>query len=194
VEIKKVEKSLILLAIAGLISEGEFDLFQDGAVLKVPFDTKKTLYLMDYIKEHRLEGFVEINLKRGQFSIHSHPALNQLKEQWYKNMRKIFSMVLDPQLLNLQSIIMSINLFGIRKSESLTIPTSIDKEHIKTVSYCIEQLLKVTIIPTPTSIKVTNIPTFIMNSIKEIPATHSAELINFLTEKEKKKIIEGATA
>lgn len=189
---KKVAKNIEVLAVASLLSEGDFDHLQAGTVLKVPFDTKKTLYLMDFIKENRLENYIDINVKRGQFNIHSHPVLGGVKQQWYNDKRKIFSMILDPKLLNLQSIIMCINLFGIRKSESITIPTSIEKDHIKAVSYCIEQLLKVTVVPTPTSIKITNIPKFIVNSIKEIPATHSAELINFLTEKEKKKIIEGA--
>lgn len=187
-----IAKSIERLAIASLISEGDFDYLAPEPVLKVPFDIKKAIYLSDFIKENRLEGYIEINLKRGQFSIHSHKVLERLQKQWYLNKKKIFTMILDPGLLNLESVIISLNLFGIRKLESITIPTSIEKEHIKAIAYCVEQKLNVTVIPTSTCIKITNIPKFILNSVNEIPAIHSAELINFLTEKEKKKIIEGA--
>lgn len=191
-EDKMIAKNIERLAIAGLISEGDFDYLAAEPVLKIPFDIKKAIYLSDFIKENRLEDYIEINLKRGQFSIHSHMALGPLQKQWYRDKRKIFTMILDPKLLDLESVIISVNLFGIRKLESISIPTSIEKEHIKAIAYCVEQKLNVTVIPTSTSLKITNIPKFIMNSINEISAIHSAELINFLTEKEKKKIIEGA--
>lgn len=191
-ESKKIAVNLEKLAVAALISEGDFDYFQESNVLKIPFDTKKALYLKDLVKESGLERYIDINLKRGQFSIHSHSVLKTLQKQWYKDKKKIFTMILDPDLLNVESIITSVNLFGVRKLESILIPTSIDKEYIKSIAYCMEQKLKVTVIPTATSLKIMNIPKFIINSIKEIPAIDSAELINFLTEKEKKKIIEGA--
>jgi hypothetical protein len=193
VEDKKIFDNLLNLAIAGLISEAEFDIFSDEPLLKVEFNTKKTSYLIDIITDANLDSFIRIETNKGQFTIHSHPLLQSLKLQWYQNNSKIFSNVLDPTRINLQSIIISINLFGTRKLETISIPTSINKNYIKAVSYCIAQHLKVPVIPGTNQIKITNIPNFIPSSISEIPAIHSAELINFLTDKEKKKrMMDGA--
>ncbi|KZE68024.1 hypothetical protein AWM68_17800 [Fictibacillus phosphorivorans] len=191
-EDKKVTNGLKELAIAALIGEGEFDNYSSGPVLKVPLDRKKTLYLIDIIKNKKLKDHVTIEPDKGQFSIHSHNTLNTLKEQWYKDNRKIFSMILDPKLINLQSIIISINLFGDRKLETISIPTNVDREHIKAISYCVEHHLQVPVIPSPNSIKITDIPTFVLNSVNDISAIHSVELLNYLTDKEKKSMMEGA--
>lgn len=190
-EDKITTKNIEGLAIAALLSEGEFDIYSNN-VIKAPFDPKKTMYLLDYVKENRLEKYIDINQKRAQFTIHSHISLARIKKQWYNEVRKIFSLILDPQLLSRHSILMSINLFGIRKKESITITTTVDKDHIKAVAYCIEKQLGVTVIPTATGFKITNVPKFIIMFVNQMPAIHSAELINFLTEQEKKKLMEGA--
>lgn len=192
-EDKKVSRNLNNLAIAALISEAEYDIFSVEPILKVPFDQKKSFYLAEVIKDCNLKAFIDFDLRKGQFTIHSHSVLKRLRQQWYKDNTKIFSMKLDPDLITLQSIVMCINLFGSRKLESISIPTNIEKEHIKAISYCIEQHLNVPVIPSPNQIKITNVPRFIVAAIAEIPAIHSAELINFLTEKEKKRIMEGAS-
>lgn len=189
---KKTNTALERLAIACLIGEGEFIPSQNDIELKVPFDKKKALYLAEIIKENNLKKYIQIDLKKGQFTLNSHPILEMLKSQWNSGNNKIFSMILDPNLLSLQSIVICINLFGSRKLESISIPTNIDKEHLRALSYCIEQHIKVPVVPATNHIKVTNVPKFILNSVNEIPTIHSAELVNFLTDKEKKRIIEGA--
>ncbi|RHW35975.1 hypothetical protein D1B31_17965 [Neobacillus notoginsengisoli] len=192
-EEKKTAITLKKLAIASLIGEGEFCTTTKSPVLKVPFDRKKAFYLAELIKENNLINlYLEIDLKKGQFSLHSHPILEELRNQWYAKNKKVFSMVLDPGLLSLQAIIIGVNMFGTRKLESISIPTTTDKDHLKALSYCIGQHINVPVLPTTNQIKITNVPKFILNSLNEIPAIHSAELVNFLTEKEKKKIIEGA--
>lgn len=188
---KNLSKNLWNLAIAGLISEGEFDIFSSEPLLKVPYERKKTVYLSDILKDANLIRNLKIEHQKGQYSIHSYPYLKVLKDQWYKGNTKIFSNVLDPKLISLESIIICINLFGSRKLETISIPTSIDRNYIRSVSYCIEQHLKVPVVPSINQLKITNIPKFIQSTLAEIPAIHSAELVNFLTDKERKKMIEG---
>ncbi|MFT9495752.1 MULTISPECIES: hypothetical protein [Bacillota] len=192
-EDRKLTKSLYNLAIAGLIGEGEFDHLAKDIPLKIPFSRKKGFYLADLLKDGNLNSNLRIDPQKGQFTIHSHKILQSLKKQWYKDNTKIFSNILDPKLINLDAIIISINLFGSRKLESISIPTSIDKDYVKAISYCIEQHLKVPVIPGANQIKITNIPQFIDSVITEIPTIHSAELINFLTVKEKKRLVEGVS-
>lgn len=192
-ENKKTSKYLFDLAVSGLISEAEFDIFNPDSLLNIPIERKRYFYLADVLKDTKLKSYFEINKHKGQLTIHSHSLLSSLKKQWYKGNLKIFSNILDPNLINLQSIVLCINLFGSRKLETISIPTSIGKEYIKAISYCIEQHLKVPIIPSANCIKVTNIPYFISSVVNELPVIHSAELMNFLTEKEKKRLMEGAS-
>lgn len=188
---KDEKQNLYRLAIAALISEAEYDQFSTKLLLKSPINIKKFAYLDDICKEGNIHLNIEKNHKKGQFTFHSHPVLEQLKQQWFQGGIKTFSNILDPKLINLQSIVMCINLFGTRKLETISIPTTINKEYIKAISYCIEQHLKVPVIPGVTQIKITNVLHCIGSLVSELPTIHSAELINFLTKKEKKKLVEG---
>lgn len=190
----KIAKNMEMLAIAALCSEGEIVNGPDNkSVLKVPFDRKKSMYLSELIKDSNLKAYMDIDLKKNQFILHSHSVLDKLKNQWYQGQKKIFSNTLDPKLLTIQSIIVSINLFGTRKLESVSISTNIDKDYLRTISYCMAYYLKVPVIPSINHIKIMNVPKFILASVNDIPAIHSAELVNFLTDKEKKKIMEGTS-
>lgn len=190
-KVNKNTNNLLSLAIAGLIAEGEFDLFSDEPILKIPIDERKICYLQNTVHEGKLHQFVKIDTGREQFIIHSHSILIYLKRQWYRGNEKIFSNILDPDLITLQSIILSMNLFGIRKLETIAIPTTIHKDFIKSISFCMERHLSVPVVPCPNLIKITNIPYVITKGVTNIPTYHSAELINFLTRKEKKQLIEG---
>lgn len=188
----KKTKNLHDLATALLIGEGEFGVRAGiERSLTVPFDRKKSWYLSETIKNEQLTDFIDINSKRGQLYLHSHSVLETLYPQWFKDGNKIFSFIMDPKLLNLKSIVLCINLFGERKLETISIPTTVEKEHIKTLAYCMEQHLQVPVVPGTNQIKIANIPNFVLNCINDLPAIHSAELINFLTDKEKKKLMEG---
>lgn len=191
-EEKKIKSNTEILAVAALLSEGEIvSNIRNEFVLQVPFDRKKSMYLSELIRDSNIKSHMDINLKKDIFILHSHPILEKLKKQWYQGQTKIFSKSLDPKLITVQSIIIAINLFGTRKLESVSIPTNIDKEYLRTISFCMEHHLKVPVIPSTNHIKFTNVPKFIQNSIFDIPAIHSIELVNFLTEKEKKMIMEG---
>lgn len=189
---KKTAITLKKLAVACLITEGEFRSSANGTALITPFEKSNGLYLAEIIKENSLKEHIEINFKKEQFTLCSHSVLDELRTQWYADNKKIFSMVLDPHLLSLQSIVMGINLFGSRKLESISIPTNINKDHLRALSYCIEHHIKVPVVPSANHIKITNVPKFILNLVNELPTIHSAQLVNFLTDKEKKRIIEGA--
>lgn len=191
-EAKKRTQNINKLAIAALISEAYFDGTSRSLILKSPVSLKKISYLEEISKNGDFDANINISQKKGQFNLHSHTVLEQLKNQWYKDKSKIFSSLLDPNLINLESIIICINLFGTRKLETISIPTTIDKEYIKAISYCIEQHLDVPVIPGTTQIKITNVPEFIRSKILDVPTIHSTELVDFLTDKEKKRLVEGA--
>jgi hypothetical protein len=193
VEEKKTIDNLYNLILASLISEGEFVFNKEANVLTVPFSRSKSLYLLDIIKDGQLKDFITVDINKEQFQIHSYEHLGTVKNQWYRGSSKIFSKVLDPGLLNVDSIIICINLFGIKKIDSLSIPTTIDKEYLKTLTYCMEKHLNVPVISGKNQIKITNISNLIQNNIGKIPAIHSAALINFLTNKERKNMISGGS-
>lgn len=178
------------LAIAGLISEGEFDIFSDVPVLKMPLHRKKTSYLRSIITESHLEDYIDVDINRGQISIHSHTCLANLKDQWYDEKKKIFSKYVDPNNLSLDSVLMAITLFGIRKLETIYIPTSVEKDYIIRLVYCVEHHLNVPVIPGANHIKIARVKQVILSNYADIPAIHSAELINLLTKKEKRRLLE----
>lgn len=190
-EDKQVARNLLDFSKAVLIGEGDFDFNNSNDVLSIPFNKQKSLYLSEVLKNEQISNYIEINSKKEQLSIHSHPILKTLKDQWYKDNSKIFSLTLDPGLITLKSIIVCINLFGIRKLESISLPTSIDRDHLKTLSYCLEKHLKVPVTPSNNQMKITDIPKLVTSAVSDISALHSAELINYLTTKEKKLLTEG---
>jgi len=191
VEEKRVYKHLKDFAIAGLISEGDYDIFSKSPVLKIPiiFTRRKITYLHDIIKE--MKPFIDINIKKGQLNVSTHSVLKELREQWYEGNVKIYSKYLDPNLITVESIIICANLFGIRRLENITIPTSVSKDYIRGLAFCIERHLKAPVIPGKNQIKITNIPFVATTIIREVPTIHSVEFLHFLTESEKRKIVEG---
>lgn len=160
-------------------------------MIKIPITEKKIPYLQNIINEGKLQTNIHLDIRRQQFIIHSHDMLPDLKKRWYKDNEKVFSDILDPQLIPFPAIILCINLFGVRKLETIAIPTTIHKNYIKSVSFCMEHHLKVPVVSTANQIKITNIPKVIARGLEDIPTYHSAEFVNFLTLKEKKQMIEG---
>lgn len=180
-------KHLLELVAATLISEGEFL----NSELFVPFDRKKAVYLATILKTEQLQEYIEVDVKKGQLKIRDHPILPVLQKQWYKNNTKVLNYGFDPLHLSLKSIILAINLFGIRKQSHISVPTNIDRHHIKLLAYCINYHLRVTVVPGVNEIKITNILKVIDTSLEDIAAIHSGELIKILTKKEKQLLMKG---
>jgi len=183
------------LLIASLMSEGEFSLSQNNSqsYLVVPFSKEKSYYLSNHIKHHNLKEFVIVEPHREQMKIVFNSLFEELVERWYENGLKIFSKRLDPSLITYQSIILCINLFGTRKLEGISIPTSVDKRFLKNLSYCIEKNLGITVIPGKNQIKIPEVPILFLKNIEKVSTFDSTELANFLTNQEKNKLVQSSS-
>lgn len=181
----KVTRALREFAIAALISEGEY---LDEHTISIPFyNHKKILYLNEMLSQKQLKDYVIVNMKKRQMDINV-KSLPDLKNEWYMNNIKTFSLMVNPDLISLESIIMAMNLFGNRKLETITIPTTVDKAFMRTLSMCMEVHLKVNVVPGNGHYKIYDIPNLVLHTIDHTLTIHSAELTNFLNVKEQKKL------
>ncbi|MGN7299754.1 hypothetical protein [Ferdinandcohnia sp. SAFN-114] len=190
---KKVElKNLIL---ASLMSEGEISYSQNSSesYLVVPFSKEKSYYLSNHIKHHNLKEFIIVEPHKEQMKIAFNSIFEELVAQWYEEGLKIFSKRLDPSFITYQSIIICINLFGSRKLEGISIPTSVDKRFLKNLSYCIEKNLGITVIPGKNQIKIPEVPSLFLENIDRTSTFDSTELANFLTNQEKNKLVQASS-
>ncbi|MDE5055268.1 hypothetical protein NDK25_23925 [Niallia taxi] len=178
------------LIIASLMSEGYLDPFASKGELRVPYDIRKTTYLMSLIRDYNLEENITIMVKKRVYIIHHCDELVSLTKQWYKDGKKIFSLVLDYSLINMEAIILSNILFGKREEFSITIPTTIDKDYLKAISICISKHIQVPVNFKTNQINILNVKDYFKKVAGNLPAYHIAELITFLTEREKKRIRE----
>lgn len=190
---KENYRTLTNLAVAALISEGEYDVFSDEDKLVFSLGKRKYPYLESVIKENELWENIVINPKREQVTIYNHPPLSELRKTWYEDGNKIFSRTLNPAKINVESIALCINLFGERKTKSISIPTSVDSNYISILSYCIEHHLGVPVIPAASHVKITRIPHTVISLIPKIATLHSAELVNILTAGEIRKYMKGVS-
>lgn len=178
------------LVIASLISEGYLDPFSPKVELRVPYDIRKTQYLLSLIKDYNLEEGITVLAKKCVFIIHHCDEVVSLTNQWYKDGLKIFSMVLDYNLINMEAIILSNILFGRREEYYISIPTTIHKDFLKAISICISKHIDVPVNYKTNQINILNVQDYFKKVAGTLPTYHIAELITFLTDKEKKRIRE----
>lgn len=178
------------LVLASLMSEGYIDPFASKVELRVPYDIRRTPYLLSLIRDYSLEEDITILAKKRVFIIHHCEELVSLKKQWYKDEMKIFSFVLDYNLINMEAIILANILFGTREEFYIAIPTTIDKSFLKSISICISRHIDVPVIFKSNQINILNVQDYFKNVAGKLPAYHIAELITFLTESEKRRIRE----
>ncbi|MCM3441362.1 hypothetical protein AB3Z07_27780 (plasmid) [Metabacillus halosaccharovorans] len=181
-------KSLIDLIIAALISNGEITRGDEAMVFTCSFNIEKSYYLLSYLKQYSLQDIVSVKSKREQITIIS-PILEEVYDDWYEKGVKKFSIKGDNSLLTFNSIITSINLFGERKVEGVSIFTSTDKRYLKNLAYSLEKILGTTVLPLKNNIKIPDFTSWFLKSYKYLSVLNSAEMSNFLTNQEKKQII-----
>lgn len=176
------------IIIASLMSDGEIN--RATSELQIPFNHKRIHYMQQIIIDHNLGEMIRIEPKRSQLIIHSCKKLiNSYYDSWYENNQKVFSRKLDPDIITFQSIILCIILFGSRKLEFISIPTSVHKEYLRTLIFCISHYLNVPILPASNQIKIANIPDLFLTTTDLISVIDGVELSNFLTPKEKNTLI-----
>lgn len=186
---KKQIEGLESLIIAALISTGEIDRCNNEEwTLRVPFSIEKSYYLLNFLKQHSLNDYVIVETKREQIKLIS-PLLVHYYNQWYKEGDKIFSKKADPSLLSFNSIITSVNLFGERRLEGLSIQTSVCTAFVKNLTYCLEKSLETTVLPSRGLIKIPNVNALFVKFYNELSLLDSTEMSNYLTNQEKKNIL-----
>ncbi|MBU7595904.1 hypothetical protein [Metabacillus halosaccharovorans] len=184
-------KGLIDLIVAALISNGEISRENDALKLSCSFNVEKSYYLLSYLKQYSLQDIVYVNSKREQITIIS-PFLVEIYDKWYEKGLKKFSFKSENSFLTFDSIITSINLFGERKVEGVSIFTTTDKRYLKNLAYSIEKTLGTTVFPTKNIIKIPDFTSLFLTAYKDISVLNSAEMSNFLTNQEKKQILKEA--
>jgi len=183
------------LIIASLMSEGEifYSKNKGESYLLVPFLKEKSYYLSNHIKHHNLKEYIIVEPHKEQMKIVYKSIYEGLVAQWYEQGQKIFTKRLDPSLITYKSIIICINLFGSRKLEGISIPTSVDKRYLKNLSYCIEKNLEITVIPGKSQIKIPEVPRLFLSTIDKVSTFDSTELANYLTNQEKNKLVQASS-
>lgn len=184
---RKLEEFII----ATLSSEGEIYNFnaQEGKII-APFQMDKAYYLSNYIQHHYLYDFITVQTKKGQLTIHVPPSLfEKIKNQWYEEGKKIFNRSLASKRFSLSCIATCINLYGSRRLESITIPSSVSRNHLKSLAYYIERELNIFTIAENKEIKFPEVVTLFLQTFNKLPSLDSTHLANFLTNKEKNELI-----
>lgn len=178
------------LITASLMSEGEIYNFNDKeGTIVAPFTTDRSYYLSNYIQHYDLYQYVQVKPRKGQLAILVPDVLfKRVKEEWYEKDDKIVSRMASSRL-SLNSIATCINLYGSRRLESITIPSSVHKRHLKKLSYYIEKELRVFTIAENKEIKLPDVMTLFLNSFTKLSSLDSTHLANFLTNKEKNELI-----
>lgn len=186
------EVALRNLLIASLISEGHVLVFNNQKITEfyVPYLKEKAYYLFNYLKTYDLGDFVIVEPRKKQFKILLKNGLDNLINEWYEDGNKIFNLRLGDVYLNHNLIILYINLFGSRKIEGIGIPTTIDKEYLQTLTYCIEKILKVDVVIGNNQLKIPDVPMLFINSIDHLSSIDSSEMANFITNQEKEQLMD----
>ncbi|MDC3424290.1 hypothetical protein NC797_07180 [Aquibacillus sp. 3ASR75-11] len=178
------------LVIASLISEGELLDINGESELHVPFTREKSVYLYNYLRNNNLKEYVSVEPRKEQFKINLNEELRCLVSKWFIKGTKIFSKNLG-LLLNFNAIILCINLFGTRKLEGIGISTTVHKDFLKTLSYCIEKMLSLSVIPGKNQLKIPEVPVLLLETMDKISTIESTEIANYLTNAEKNKLREA---
>ncbi len=159
----------------------------ENPVLTCPFDMHKSYYLFNYLHQHRLNKEVIVEPKKNQIKI---PLLNpdhaQMVNEWHDhNANKIFQKYFGNQYLNYHAVILTINLFGKRKIESIGISTSTNREHLQTLAHSFSQTINQYVYIANKDINIPDIVTLCQRNVPLLTALDSAELVNYMSLEEK---------
>ncbi|KOO48160.1 hypothetical protein [Priestia koreensis] len=186
-EIKK--ERLRDLILACLLAEGEIERGMDGELtLSVEMKCNVLSYLETYISEYDLGESTKMSAKRGQVKITSND-MEAIYASWYQGGFKIFSNRMNPKNMTFQAIILSLNLFGVRKYESLHLKTSIQKEKLPMLTHILRYHIgDVSIVPGQREIKIFNVVQLFGEHINQLTVMDSFYLFRFLSVHDRKKL------
>lgn len=172
------------LVLGCFIGKGEIDFFSGKPEVIVNFHPSKANFLRDFIQVNRLEEYTTMDYINFEMTIKSHEILNEYYELWYKDGKKMF----NPTTVDYESIILSLILFGKRRLEYLALETTIEREYIRTLAITLAHYLKIQIVPGVNNVKIHDTVTLIITALKRLGLNQTTELVQFLTNSEKRKI------
>ncbi|UNL87438.1 hypothetical protein [Priestia koreensis] len=176
------------LILACLLSEGEIEYSEKQYELKAEFKSETLDYLKSYVSEYSLQPYVEIHHRRNELVIQA-SSLENTYEKWYRNDMKIFSNRMDPKNMTFHAIILALNLFGVRKYESLHLKTSIQKEKLPMLTHILRYHIgDVSIVPGQREIKIFNVVQLFDELVDTLTVMDSFYLFRFLSVHDRKKL------
>lgn len=180
------------LITAALIGEGYLDTFNDKDQLVIPFAKEKSFYLYNLLKDNTYKDSIKFEARRGQFKIDISDNTS-IAHSWYENGQKVFKKELAFKYLSFRAVVIAVNVFGERKIEGISVPSTISMEYIRTLSYCIERKLNLTVVSGKNCIKIPEVPNLFLETYKNLDTFDSTQLLSYLTKAEKSKLVEIST-
>lgn len=186
--VKLLEKDkLDQLICACLLGDSEILQIQNNYHLFAYIEKSKFKYLENYIIKNSLNSFVKTNKHKCQIVI-SHHILETYYHSWYLDSKKIFSKRITPALLEYESVILYVILFGKRQVEGIKVTSNIDKNYLIITTYCIQSHLQTNLNFGESYIKILDIFGFIKKVLDKVQMNELIELFQYLTHSEVKKI------
>ncbi|MBF0706755.1 hypothetical protein IQ283_09055 (plasmid) [Alkalihalobacillus hwajinpoensis] len=177
------------LITAALIGEGYLDTYNNEAELVIPFAREKSFYLYNLLKDKTYKDSIKFEARRGQFKIDISDNFS-LVDSWYEKGQKVFKKELAFKYLSFRSVVIAVNIFGERKIEGISVPSTIPSKYIRTLSYCIERKLNLTVVSGKNCIKIPEVPILFLDTYKNLDTFDSTQLLSYLTKAEKNKLVE----
>lgn len=182
-----------LLAQALLCGEGDIYNINKSYILFASVNGHYISYVKEFIGSAAFDQYIDY--KNGEVAIKA-PILEQIYQSWYRNDIKVFTSYVDPSILSLDSVMLYINLFGKRHIDGISISTSIEPTYLRVLRSILEKKLKVPIILTRNTIKITNIDSLTHYLCGIAKVQHLIPFMTLLTNQEiekvkEKKLIEG---
>lgn len=183
-----LKSKLDQLISACLLGDSEILIIQNKFHLYADIDKSKFKYLENFIIKNALDSFVKTNKLKCQLVI-THSLIESYYNSWYLDSKKIFSKRITPYLLDFETVILYVILFGKRQVEGIKVASNIDKKYLIITTYCIQSHLQINLNFGESYIKILDIIGFIKKALDKVQMNELIELFQYLTHSEVKKLV-----
>lgn len=167
------------LITASLLSTGDCN--QNNLNFKLPLGCRD--YFNQIVEQSRLVPYLR---ETSNEIILEHPLVLNFYHDWYQGEDKEFAQTLDPKKLSLLSILLSINLYGVREKDLIVVPTNVTNCSI--LQYCIEQHISTPVVVKSGKIRFSQVAELYSQWKAGIEIIHIAQFVHLLTSTELRKI------
>ncbi|MFB1100383.1 hypothetical protein [Terribacillus sp. JSM ZJ617] len=128
---------------------------------------------------------MKVQPNRNQFKIILNGSAKSIRDQLYIQGDKVFTKLFGTDVLNHDSLIVSICLFGTRKIEGISVSTNVNKDYLKTLCYCAASILDHSITPGKGIWKISDVSSFYEKIIHRTTSLESSTIASYLNNNEK---------